>query len=75
MIVVRLQELMNAKGIKTQAEVVEGTGVHRHTVENILAGDTDGMSFDVLNAFCEFFKTEPGNVLKYVPVKNDDSGK
>ena len=68
MITVKLKKLMEKADIETEEELAEAVDVHRHTVANILDGHTTGMSFEVLDKFCAFFKCQAGDVLEYTPV-------
>lgn len=71
MIKINLQKLLEKNGIDEQEKAAEELGVHRHTIANILNGQTHGMTFEILDRICEYFKVGVGDVLEYVPIKSE----
>ncbi len=54
---------LNATDLMRQANIAYGTAF------KLAKGNGKGMSFDVLNALCDLFKVEVGEILEYIPDK------
>lgn len=62
-IVIQLKDVMEARGIKTIQEVVDGSGVSYPTVASWYKGHTRMIGMAVLTKVCVFLKCTPGDLL------------
>lgn len=49
------------------AEIAEATGMTRAAVSKWASGEIVSYRKDMLNAFCEYFDCQPGDLLVYEP--------
>ena len=72
MIRIKLIQLLDEKGFKerrriTLSEVAEKTGIGRATLTRIANVPGNVTNTDTINALCEYFDCQPGELLMYVP--------
>lgn len=60
------KELQEGRKI-TFRDLTEETGLSMATINRILNGQSKQISFDTLNALCQYFGVGIGEVLEYVP--------
>lgn len=66
MIKVNLAVVMAQRGIKTQTELAEKSGLTKNTITNLAQGYFKG-SIKTLDALCKALNCQPGEILVYVP--------
>lgn len=65
MIRVKLLEVMERRGIRTQAELSERTGLSQNTITKIRR--QHAFRHNSLDALCRALDCQPGDLLEYVP--------
>lgn len=72
-IVVRLDVLLAERKLKSKA-LAEYVGMTEANMSLLKQGKVKGMRFDTLQRICEFLQCQPGDLLRYVPGENDETG-
>ncbi len=75
MIRIKLVQLLDEKAFKerrriTLSEVAEKTGIGRATLTRIANVPGNVTNTDTINALCEYFDCQPGELLVHVPDNN-----
>lgn len=65
-VVLRVPELLKERQLSIQ-ELMWGARLSQGTAYHLAKGDAERISFDILASLCDFFKVDPGEILKYVP--------
>jgi putative transcriptional regulator len=68
-----LDEALAAKG-KTRYWLARRTGISEQNLGKIARGETTSVEFDTLGIICEKLECQPGDLLRYVREKSEDSG-
>lgn len=68
MIKIKVPELLKKKGWNA-TDLMRKGNIAYGTALRLSKGEGDGITFDVLEAICELFDAEIGDVLEYVPAK------
>ena len=64
MIVVRLREMMERRGIRSQAELARLTGLSANSISSIAHGRG---RLESIGRICAALDCQPGDLLEYVP--------
>ena len=70
-IVLRIDVMLARHKIKAR-ELARAIGISETNLSLLKSGKVGGVRFSSLNAICNFFNCQPGDLLEYVP--DDDSG-
>ena len=64
MIIVKMEEMMRRRGIKTQAQLAVLTGLSQNSISRIKTGQG---RLSNIGRLCNIFGCQPGDLLEYVP--------
>lgn len=64
MIVFKLQEIMDKKGI-TRYQLAKDTGINYLTINKLYKGESRTIQFDILDKICTQLECTPGDLLVY----------
>lgn len=64
MMIVKLEEMMRRKGIKTQGELADLAGLSQNSISAIKRGNGKLKSIGLL---CAALNCQPGDLLEYIP--------
>ena len=65
MILVKMREMMQRRGIKTQKKLSKLTGISENSLSKISTGQ--GFRHDSIEKLCASLDCQPGDLLEYVP--------
>ena len=65
MIRVKLLDMMERRGVRTQLEMSKKTGLSRNTITKIRR--KHAFRHDTLNSLCRALDCQPGDLLEFVP--------
>lgn len=63
MIEKRFEQLMKLRGYKTAYQLAKATGLTEEGLKKLLAGKTNGISFETLDRICKALKCKVGHLL------------
>jgi putative transcriptional regulator len=66
MIKVHLSRIMGEKRLKI-SDVAKKTGLHRNGITKLYNEDTQGITFETLQALCKALDCKVGDLLEYIP--------
>lgn len=63
----KLAALMGQHKVKNFVYLEEKTGITRKTLAKLYNDEGKGIDYSTLNALCQFFDCQPGDLLEYIP--------
>ena len=77
MIKVHLSKLMGERRLKIadleRLTKEQGNGLHRNGITKLYNEKTDGVKFETLNAICKALNCTVGDIIEYIPDKNEET--
>lgn len=67
-IIVKLDVVIADRKVKSK-DLAEYVGITEANMSLLKQGKVKGIRFDTVERICEYLKCEPGDILKYVPNK------
>ena len=65
MIIFKVKEMMEKRGITTQRELAEAASIHPTRMGLIVHGTLRRIDVDTLNRLCKALDCQPGNLIEY----------
>jgi putative transcriptional regulator len=69
-IIVKLDVVIADRKVKSK-DLAEYVGITEANMSLLKQGKVKGIRFDTVERICEYLKCEPGDILKYVPNKEE----
>lgn len=71
MIILRLDRMLADRKMSLK-ELAENVGVSYVNLSRIKTGKVSAVRFSTLDAICQTLDCQPGDILEYIPDRNDD---
>lgn len=63
----KVYQKMAERGIRTNKELADLTGISQNTIGKIIRNENKRIDYDSLDALCSALDCQPGDLLEYVP--------
>ncbi|MBZ7695512.1 helix-turn-helix transcriptional regulator [Klebsiella oxytoca] len=70
-IIVKLDVLLAARKVKSK-ELADAIGITEQNLSLIKQGKIKGFRFSTLDALCKYLDCQPGDLLSYIPLKEEE---